>query len=296
MRKFESAWDNGDFSFAKVFLTLLLVFGAFILGNMPLMLLYPSDRGQTMADLVAYFGFSALFLLQMIPFILGLLGLVISAKYVHKTSPLTWFTSRNKIDINRIVFSFILWALLVIIPTIIDWLLFPSSYTFQSGFLPFLETFFLLAVCLPFQVLFEELLFRGFIFQGLAKRTKSAIVAVIFSGIMFGMMHIGNPEVKSEGFGLLGIYITLGVSISLMAWLDQGIEIAFGFHLANNFITGILVTSEDQAFQTHALLKIESLNLSFGTILILLLSILIFFVVCYKRFHWGSRFSLRNNH
>jgi membrane protease YdiL (CAAX protease family) len=260
------------------------------------MLLYPSDRGQTMADLVAYFGFSALFLLQMIPFILGLLGLVISAKYVHKTSPLTWFTSRNKIDINRIVFSFFLWALLVIIPTLIDWLLFPTTYTVQSGFLPFLETFFLLAVCLPFQVLFEELLFRGFIFQGLAKRTKSAIFAVIVSGIMFGMMHIGNPEVKSEGVGLLGIYIILGVSISLMAWLDQGIEIAFGFHLANNFITGILVTSEDQAFQTHALLKIESLNLSFGTILVLLLSILIFFVVCYKRFHWGSRFSLRNNH
>ena len=296
MRKFESAWDNGDFSFAKVFLTLLLVFGAFILGNMPLMLLYPSDRGQTMVDLVAYFGFSSLFLLQMIPFVLGLLGLVTSAKYVHKTSPLAWFTSRNKIDINRIVFSFFLWALLVIIPTIIDWLLFPSTYTVQSDFLPFLETFFLLAVCLPFQVLFEELLFRGFIFQGLAKRTKSAIFAVIVSGIMFGMMHIGNPEVRSEGFGLLGIYITLGVSISLMAWLDQGIEIAFGFHLANNFITGILVTSEDQAFQTHALLKMESLNLSFGSILILLLSILIFFVVCYKRFHWGSWFSLRNNH
>ncbi|MEY3048386.1 MAG: hypothetical protein RL365_424 [Bacteroidota bacterium] len=296
MRKFESAWDHGDFSFIKVFLTLLLVFGAFIFGNMPLILLYPSDRGQTMADLVAYFGFSTLFLLQMIPFVLGLLGLVISAKYVHNTSPLTWFTSRNKIDFNRIVFSFSLWSLLVIIPTVIDWLLFPSTYTVQSDVMPFIETFFLLAVCLPFQVLFEELLFRGFIFQGLAKRTRSAIIAVMVSGIMFGMMHIGNPEVRSEGFGLLGIYITLGVSISLMAWLDQGIEIAFGFHLANNFITGILVTSEDQAFQTHALLKIESLNFSFGSISLLLLSILIFFVVCYKRFQWGSRFSLRNNH
>ena len=37
-------------------------------------------------------------------------------------------------------------------------------------------------------------------------------------------MHIGNPEVRAQGYGVLGIYITLGITLSLIAFLDQGIE------------------------------------------------------------------------
>jgi len=232
----------------------------------------------------------------MIPFFVGIVAFVISARFIHKTSVRSWISARPTIDGRRLLFSFGLWALLIIVPTMIDWYRYPTKYEFQAIDFQFFTSFTLLAICLPFQVFFEELMFRAFIFQGITKRTKSVFIAVLLSGVMFGLMNIGNPEVSAHGYGLLGIYIALGVSISLMAFLDQGLEIAFGFHLANNFITGILVTSADQAFQTHALLKMESLNLSLGSILMLLLSILIFFVVCYKRFQWGSWFSLRNNH
>lgn len=296
MRRFEHAWDDGDFSAVNVFVTLLLVLGGFLLGNLPLIMLYPGDQGHSMSDLVSFFGFTTLFILQMIPFFVGIVAFVLCARFIHKSSVFSWITARQKIDGRRVLFSFILWAVLIVVPTMIDWFWNPVKFTFQGIDSQFFFSFILLACCLPFQVFFEELMFRAFVFQGIAKRTKSGYIAVLLSGVMFGLMHIGNPEVSTHGYGILGIYIMLGVSISLMAFLDQGLEIAFGFHLANNFITGILVTSSEQAFQTHALLKVDSLDVSFASVGLLLLSLLLFFLLCYRRFQWGQVFVNRNNH
>jgi membrane protease YdiL (CAAX protease family) len=113
---------------------------------------------------------------------------------------------------------------------------------------------------------------------------------------MFGLMHIGNPEVTAQGYWLLGIYITLGIALSLIAFLDQGIEIPFGFHLANNFVTGILVTSSDQAFQTKALLKMDSLDFTVASFAWLLVSLAIFLLVVSRRFRWKELRVKRNNH
>jgi membrane protease YdiL (CAAX protease family) len=296
MSSFESTWDYGDYRPLKVLLTFILVIGGFILGNFPILFLYPLDRGKTMTDLVSYFGFTKLFLLQMIPFFFGLIGFFISTRFIHKVSLITWFTSRAKIDINRIFFSFVLWATLIILPTLVDWYISPSKYTLQFEWRSFFTTCILLGICLPFQVLFEELLFRGFLFQGLAKRTKSILFTIILSGVMFGLMHIGNPEVTAQGYWLLGIYITLGIALSLIAFLDQGIEIPFGFHLANNFVTGILVTSSDQAFQTKALLKMDSLDFTVASFAWLLVSLAIFLLVVSRRFRWKELRVKRNNH
>lgn len=296
MSSFESAWDKGDYRPVKVLMTFLLVIGGFILGNFPILLLYPLDRGRKMTDLVSYFGFTKLFILQMIPFFFGVVGFVVSARIIHKVSLITWFTARPKIDINRILFSFGLWSTLIILPTLVDWYISPSKYTWQFEWKSFFTTCLLLGVCLPFQVLFEELLFRGFLFQGLAKRTKSIMFTIMLSGVMFGLMHIGNPEVNAQGYWLLGIYITLGITLSLIAFLDQGIEISYGFHLANNFVTGILVTSSDQAFQTKALLKMDSLDFSMASFGWLLVSLAIFLLLVSRRFHWKDLLVKRNNH
>jgi len=295
MSRFQHAWDYGDYSPLKVVLTCGLVVGSFILGNFPLTWLYPNDRGNSMSELVSYFGFTKLFLLQMIPFFMGLIGFVVSAAFVHKIPWLLWFTSRVNIDVKRILISFSIWAILIIIPVMVDWGLNPSKYSFNFDLNSFVLMCVLLIVCLPFQVLFEELLFRSFIFQGLMKRTKSAALAVLLSGVMFGLMHMGNPEVKTHGSILLVSYVTLGIVISLMAFLDQGIEVPFGFHLANNFVTAILVTSSDQAFQTPALLTMKSLDVSVSSFAWLMASLLVFMGLASVCFGWHKIRVNRNN-
>ena len=105
MSSFESTWDTGDYRPVKVLMTFLLVIGGFMLGNFPILILYPLDRGKTMTDLVSYFGFTRLFILQMIPFFFGVIGFFLSARFIHKVTLITWFTTRPKIDFNRILFS-----------------------------------------------------------------------------------------------------------------------------------------------------------------------------------------------
>jgi len=104
---------------------------------------------------------------------------------------------------------------------------------------------------------------------------------------MFGLMHLGNPEVLAHGYWLLWIYITLGVALGFFTMMNQGLEVAFGFHLANNLITGLLVTSSDQAFQTNALLKMESLHVDIGSFLWLFVSLVVFYLFMARQFRWN---------
>jgi hypothetical protein len=50
-------------------------------------------------------------------------------------------------------------------------------------------------------------------------------------------------------------YIGTGFFLGIMTLMDDGLELALGFHAANNLITALLVTANWTAFQTNSILK-----------------------------------------
>ena len=50
-------------------------------------------------------------------------------------------------------------------------------------------------------------------------------------------------------------YIGTGFLLGIMTLMDEGMELALGFHAGNNLITAVLVTADWTAFQTNSLLK-----------------------------------------
>jgi hypothetical protein len=50
-------------------------------------------------------------------------------------------------------------------------------------------------------------------------------------------------------------YIGTGLFLGIMTLMDEGMELALGFHAANNLFTALLVTADWTAFQTHSILK-----------------------------------------
>ena len=68
-------------------------------------------------------------------------------------------------------------------------------------------------------------------------------------------MHIANPEVTKMGNIILLYYIGTGFFLGIITLMDEGLELALGFHLANNLITALMVTANWTAFQTHSVLK-----------------------------------------
>src|SRR5690606_9580427 len=57
------------------------------------------------------------------------------------------------------------------------------------------------------------------------------------------------------GFKMMVFYIGTGLFMGIMTLLDDGLELALGFHFANNFIAAILVTSDFSVLQTDAIFK-----------------------------------------
>ena len=91
--------------------------------------------------------------------------------------------------------------------------------------------------------------------QGFAKLTRNRWLPLILTSIIFGMLHVFNPEIVKLGMWLLFYYIGTGFFFGIMTLMDEGIELALGFHIANNLITALLVTADWTAFQTYSVLK-----------------------------------------
>lgn len=195
-----------------------------------------------------------LFLL-LFSFFIAFFGFLFVLTKIHKQSFVSVTTSRKKIDFNRFFFAFSFWAIASILFVGIDYYFSPQNYEVTFQLKPFLIMFGISVVLIPFQSGLEEYLFRGYLMQGFAKLTRNRWLPLILTSIIFGMLHIFNPEIEKLGMGLLFYYIGTGFFFGIMTLVDEGIELALGFHIANNLITALLVTADWTAFQTYSVLK-----------------------------------------
>ena len=197
---------------------------------------------------------SNLFLfLMIVTFIGGLIGLLVSVKYIHKRAFKTIITSRKKIDWSRFWFGFILWGLIGGVITSIGIYLAPETSVWNFKPVPFFTLVFVSLLFLPLQTSFEELLFRGYLMQGIGRLFKNNWMPLILTSVVFGLMHGANPEVEKLGYISMVFYIGTGLLFGIVTLMDEGTELALGLHAINNIIAAVLVTTDWTAFQTDAL-------------------------------------------
>lgn len=81
----------------------------------------------------------------------------------------------------------------------------------------------------------EEILFRGFMLNGLFQISKNKYLAVIITAVLFGLAHAGNPNATTTSIisnGLGGVMYSIAFIESSSIWLP------FGLHFAWNFFQG----------------------------------------------------------
>lgn len=185
----------------------------------------------------------------------AMVALVLVVKFLHKQSMVSVTTARKKIDWKRIWFAFLFWGILSSGLIILDYYLTPEDYVFN--FQP--KRFAILAVIaialLPIQTSLEEYIFRGYLMQGFGVLAKNKWFPLLMTSVIFGGLHFFNPEVNMLGNNIMVYYIGTGLFLGIMTLMDEGIELALGFHAANNLFTALLVTSDWTALQTHSILK-----------------------------------------
>jgi len=228
------------------------------------------------------------FAVQLVPFTTALIVFFACVHFIHKSPILSVITNRKRFDFKRFFFAFSLW-LAVLTGFLIVAVLLGSEVNVQwnpSKFFPLLAVSLLL---LPLQTAFEDIIYRGYFFQGLTHSLGKAWLSVVIVAGVFGYMHIGNPEVKLLGIGVVWYYVISGLFLGILAHLDDGLELGMGYHFANNFFGAVVLTNTWQVFQTDAVF-IDSSEPYFGweNWLTLLIAQPLLLFLFYKIYKWKS--------
>ncbi|WP_242132379.1 CPBP family intramembrane glutamic endopeptidase [Aestuariivivens marinum] len=231
-------------------------------------------------------------LLMLLSFAAGLVAVIFVSRILHKQSLTHLTTSRPKIDWKRFWFIFILWGVVSSSMVIIDYLyISPEHYLFNFKLIPFLVLCAIAIIFVPLQTSFEEYLFRGYLMQGIGVIAKNKWIPLILTSVVFGLLHIANPEVDKLGYVIMVYYIGTGLFLGIMTLMDEGLELALGFHAANNLFTALLVTADWTAFQTHSVLKDMSNPETMGVGEIFVPVFVIFPILLFilaKRYSWTN--------
>jgi membrane protease YdiL (CAAX protease family) len=232
-------------------------------------------------------------LINMFPFVVWLLLSVVMVKMLHNRTFSETVNGLKKIRWSRIVTGIAVWGIISLVFMTISFLIDRENYVLQFDAAKFIPLLIIALIFIPLQTTTEEFIFRGYFTQGIGSKTRNRWLALIIPAVLFGLLHIFNPEVKMFGFWLMmPQYILFGLFFGLTSILDDGIEIAMGMHFVNNFLTLLVVTQPSSALQTDAIFKINNYNPTFWDILAFILIAAIAIFIFYKKYKWD--FSIMN--
>ena len=279
--------------------SLLIIIASFV-GQVPLLMAlyyetyvngkpYPASNDAIMS----FFEPNMTLFLILISFVFAMLGIFFVVRYLHNQTMLSITTSRFKVDWNRVLFSFSIWTIFTIVSTLAFYLSNPSDFVINFKPIPFLILMVIGTLLIPIQTSTEEYVFRGYLMQGFANLAKNKWFPLIMTSVIFGVMHISNPEVSKLGTIILVYYIGTGLFLGVITLMDEGMELALGFHAANNLVSALLVTSDWSAFQTNSIFKDISqpsagLDVIFPVVIIYPI-LLIIFSKKYKWVNWKEK-------
>ena len=228
-------------------------------------------------------------ILLLIPFLVGFLGLFLVVKKIHNRSLISISTSRESLDWNRIIYAFSIWSLVSILLISGDYFLNPDSYEWNFNFKSFSLLLIISVLLMPIQTSLEEYIFRGYLMQGFYSFFNSRWGTLLITSIVFGSLHFSNPEVQKLGIGVMAYYVGTGLFLGILTLMDEGIELALGFHAANNIMTALFVTSSWTVFQTESILiDISEPTLGGETFFSLFILYPGFIFLMSKKFDWSG--------
>ena len=275
----------------RVLLTTLISSGIFIVNFIVYLFISKEDIDESYELMKSFPNWLSL-TMNLVPFafLLGLLFLLVRG--LHERSILTLTTARNKIDFKRFFFSLGFIVFLTLFTFGISYYYDNSMIQWNFNPLKFTVLLVISLLLFPFQIGLEEYLFRGYFMQQIGIIARNRWMPLVTTSLMFGLMHSANPEVAEMGFGVMVFYIGTGLLLGIMTLMDDGMDLALGFHLGNNLMAALLITSDFSALQTDAVFKYSSEVNSSNALTEMIVSIaimypLILFVFA-KKYKWTN--------
>ena len=295
MSRFHKPIDNQSVSKAHYLLAISIVLLAlFFLGPLVMSLYAQVSVSDTVNQesfdvLQQKMSKNAFFTMNLLPFIVGFVALLFVVKIVLKRTVLSMITVRKRFDVKRFLFAFFFWLFLLLLVFFVHFSTNSASVFFNYQLPEFWLLLVISIILVPIQTGFEELFFRGLVLQFLGKFNIKPLFIVIAVALLFGGMHAMNPEVEKIGYFALVFYFCSGIFTTLLVVLDDGIELSWGFHFANNFFALVVFSNMWQALQTDSLF-LDLTSPKAGNELFITIGILypLFLFVFHRIYKWGN--------
>ena len=223
------------------------------------------------------------FLVLGVSFFLLMASVLIVVRFVHARPMHSVITGAQTINWKRCAVGFLLWMLLIAAGSFIEYIFWPGTFSirFDAGsFFPFLL---IALIIIPIQTSSEELFFRGYLVQAASLIGRNPFFLALFSGLLFMLPHMANPEVRVNPILVLLSYFVLGVFLTWISVKDGTIELALGIHAANNLFAGLFVTFPDSVLSTPAIFYTTHFD-PFSGLISQLVVCIAFYLVIFKVF------------
>ena len=230
------------------------------------------------------------FLLSHIIYLFGILGIYLSIRFIHKRSIKSLITSKNKINWRKIIWGFSVFASLLVITQLVDFLLNPSDYQWNNVKLTqYIPLLLITLFLVPIQTTTEEIFFRGLLMQWLGKIIINPFILALIVGIIFAACHFTNPEMNQAAI-LVGLdYILVGFFLTFISVKTKSLEFTIGAHAANNMFLSLFVVSDNSALGSipslFKLVKDEPL----ATLIWSIITFIIFYILCMREIRREER-------
>jgi len=286
------------YDFWRYLIGVVIIIIAVIAGQVPLGVAVLLEGGYEMVNMTEMQMLQLLdsnlsLFLILLSFAAGLGAIFFVVKVLHSQPIKALTTSRKKIDWGRFFFAFGLVAIFAIATTLVDYYSNPQDYVVNFQPKPFFIMLVIAVIMIPLQTSFEEYLFRGYLMQGIGTLFKNRWSPLIITSMVFGSLHFFNPEVTKLGNIIMFYYIGTGFLLGIMTLMDDGMELALGFHAGNNLITAVLVTADWTAFQTNSILKdISEPSAGWDILIPVMVVYPLFLFIMAKKYgwkDWGNR-------
>jgi membrane protease YdiL (CAAX protease family) len=175
--------------------------------------------------------------------------------------------------------GFVIWAGLLLAGTLLEYLVWPESFTITFDARVFIPFAILAILITPIQTTAEELFFRGYLVQGGSLISRNWVFLSIWSGVLFALPHFSNPEVASNTVVVMLSFFVLGAFLAWISLKDGSIELALGVHAANNLVAGLVVTFPESVLPTPAILTTTHFDPVFSLIAELIICALLYLLV-----------------
>ncbi|WP_439185727.1 lysostaphin resistance A-like protein [Carboxylicivirga taeanensis] len=270
MKHLESAYIGQNEWWKYVLLLLIAFVGGQFIGAIPLAIVLgvAGANGNVSPEAIATMNFNAMGInstlglaLVILPFIVVLILFMVLYKAFHQRSVSTVINGTYNIRWRRVIIGAAVWGVIIAFALVVDYYLNIDNYEVRLNWRALIPLAIVAVVLIPFQAFCEEILFRGYLAQGIGRLTKSRLLVLLIPSLLFALMHGTNPEVDKFGFwAVMPQYFTMGLVYALISVLDDGIELAMGAHAVNNVFLSIFLTADGMVFQTDALLKVHEVD------------------------------------